>query len=1025
MNLKEKIQALYKSTTSAEVKAICESFLNKSDDANVEPNEKITESLFEGLKSLRSKDSRVNALLLEQESLQKNIMDMETQVSKNAAQKLMESWKGGLDNAKKVNPVGNHVNGAMVRENAGKANEEKSLKESLRAISDKDLSAKEMLGALEINSYGIAESIETLATSKLAQAQPQFKYALQRFYNHISNNVSESKIVKEYIATLANFTWDKDVNESYSIVKANVDARAAELEVQNAIYDIRATDSKRFFTGLVEKMNSWLASENRNIHSLIKEMKAFTFNPIVKDLANRLLLMESAAGTAFNVAVNSSNCNISKVYSPVILKSGAQIFRAGNSFYAATKEGVSRLSEKQVNGLPKSYLDLCEAFFNPSVKVVDDSIVVYIGKNKATITNESIKVNESQVQLDDLGNKLMLHNQGTIFGTTTPLVNVAVKLAENVNQICEVDFGKAIFSNLHEGVGVYMFRRGEKVYINKVNPSMNENRFFQANGIQAVKFVKEFLSYNVSESLSDLLSGAAKQKADMEKSLADVLNNISVLEGNLNKIEAAIAENPEIAELDEIAQAKTLVEAELNTMKSKWQEIVDSIKKFESADEEDAGEPVEIEDEKSEEPATDNQDAAPAEEPAADNQDAPPVEDEAAADAQNTDDNNGGDVPPSDDNQDGGVPTDVPPTDTTPAPAGDVLDTGLAGAEGAQDQVQTIQGNDHIDANAGAVATEDPNAPSLVDTGFNGAEGGQQPQPGEDNMADATAVPATSTTAEITVPANLAPTQAETAPAPEVTNNEPATEPAPADNQDAPPADDAGDASNPAAAEEVPATEPASNPEGEEKQNEALDTNVSVKLVGSDKTGKITAVNTAEHTYTVLWDGGESGEYSEEQLEEIKPETTENIADNVEAAEKNKVAEEEQAPEEAGQAVEPAPDVFVKATVEIDFGPYKAGEEIEISAGDYTAAGEDDPVKIKSPKEEVVTIPKKCVKIIEESGSQDEVGSKLESVVKNLEEIETIIKGNDKINSKSIEEALAKLKEFTGALSKDQGAKSE
>ena len=66
-NLREKIQDLMKNTSSQEVKVVCESFLKETDGKEINPNDKIAESLFDNLKTYVDKDSQVGALLFEKE----------------------------------------------------------------------------------------------------------------------------------------------------------------------------------------------------------------------------------------------------------------------------------------------------------------------------------------------------------------------------------------------------------------------------------------------------------------------------------------------------------------------------------------------------------------------------------------------------------------------------------------------------------------------------------------------------------------------------------------------------------------------------------------------------------------------------------------------------------------------------------------------------------------------------------------------------------------------------------------------
>lgn len=819
MDLKDRIKNLADATTSKEVKALCQTYLNESEGKGIDKDTMLTESLFNDLKKAAANDDLVAELLNETDSYAVNKRKIEAKISGRAAAQLMENWKAPTSSS----PVGNLKNNALENDNKNKAAAAKALNEGLSLAAKTDPSAGKVLKDLRVESYGIAEAIQTIKKSKV-MSTPQLKYAVTRFETHLENNVSESRFVKDFLSSMAGFAWDPTVSEAYSSVKTLADAKSIEIEVQNAIQIIAEQDKKNFFDIAIKSLNQWLMNEKRSIPGLVNEMKQWMFNPVVKNLVKHVQLLENSYGNKFNVPVSASNCSINKIYSPVHMVAEGTVFRAGDTYFLSSKAGITILTEGQVNGLPVDYTTLCEQFFNRAVRVSDEGIHVNIGSTKVTINEDGTFIGESAVDPADLGQKLLMHTQQTMFNSDNNLITVAVKLQENQEAIAEIDYGKSVFSNLYENVGVYLFRKNDKIYINKVNPSMNENTFNEANAVQTVNLVKDFLNYDLSESLIDMLDGDLKKKALMESAMNDVLNNITLVETEINKIENAIAENADLGDVEEIQKAKDMLESELNKLKSMWHAQSTELDNFvtvmenEDEDEDDddeqdddgdddgdddptptGGEDAPAEEEEEEE-APDADDLPPAEEEAPDDEeeeDAPPtealndeeeeeedsdlekkndVDDEVATDIATVigDEAEGdvqiqgfdkvpGDLVGSEEAEE--EETDVPPldgaADNVPASGAEVVvndemtDAGLAGAEGAQTQTQEIAGNDHIDAAAGDTEGPAEQENNLVDDGHAGAGEGQTQAQTIPGAANAMAVAPTGEEAELSIPQNI------------------------------------------------------------------------------------------------------------------------------------------------------------------------------------------------------------------------------------------------------------------------------
>lgn len=370
----------------------------------------------------------------------------------------------------------------------------------------------------------------------------------------------------------------------------------------------------------------------------------------------------------------------------------------------------------------------------------------------------------------------------------------------------------------------------------------------------------------------------------------------------------------------------------------------------------------------------------------------------------------------------------VPPTDPTAvvqaepvvAPVEDLVSQGLAGAGGQQDL--TIKGNDNLSV------AQTPAAPTngdVVSTGFNGAEGLQNSAPAQAATAikqDVQPVPVitkglenapvnpTDNTQEIKTAAGNEPVEAAPIQQTDITEVPPTEgEPvidAPADATEEPKTPETGDA-------------PGADPELEESETveTELGTDSKVKVLSRNETGVITSINDGE--YAVLLDSGETIQCKQADLQ--------NLADEIEVTvSKNEVPVTEDVEDGSaeGDDTETEEAMYVTATMSIDLGPFKQGDQVEIDSTGYTSGGEDDPVKLKEPKDGVSEVPKKYLKLADAGVSpaqeMGDVQMKAETLLKGLEELETFLNAEDKISGKAIGDAKEKLKGFVDALTKEK-----
>jgi hypothetical protein len=893
-NLKNRIQTLMDKTNSPEVREACKKLLESGNEIN--------ESAIQHLLQFEAQDDKVKELY---ESYTNALTDAHRLISKNAAARLA-SW-----NPSGTSTAGGFTNEIAKKEVAAAKAADKLIVESLSNVDDE--ATKKEVSLAKAASYGVSEAIQLLRKSPVSKHQ-QMKYMLDRF-DHMSQTMSESLFVRDFVSSLSSFKWDNSVREVVESIEHVINSRQYDIEVQNSIEAIRSSDRQGFFDKLVESMTSWLASENHTPQELGAVLKPYLFNPIAKQLANKIMMMENAAGTTFNVPIKNSNCSVSKIFSPVHFSGDAEVFFARGGFFKADSNGVSALSEKEVALLPKKYMDLLDSF--KQVRVNENGITAFINNNKIEISEEKkVKINEQEVGTTNLGMLLAELNRGTIFSKDMTMVNHVLNVFENIDNICEVDYGKTITSNLFEGVGVDVFKRAGSLFVRKTNPAMKEDSLFKMNGVQAVKTIKEFLSYDLSEAVVEFLRSDNEHIAKIKHRIDELLEKISAVEAQLSKIESVVNEDESIGEMPEIMAAKETLENALTSFQKEWRTEVSNLKKFEDFD----------------------SDLIDAEK----DETTPSVEIEIIGDVEL---NTAGEF--DDEKSD----EDDEKSDDEKSDEDD---------EKSDDEKSDDEKSDDDDEKSDDEKSDDDD------------------QKSDDKKSD-----------------------------------------------DEKPDDD----------DEKSDDEKSDDDESKDSANESIKTGSVVRIKNSNISGKVTAIDTIEHRYTVLLDDGSTMDYSQDELENMD----EVIKD---AIEKNETKESEPVEEAKEEAPEEAkPQDFVIGKVVIDIGPYKQGDSVEVDAVGYTSSGAEDPISIKDPIDpEFTSISKKYI-TIEDAPISSEVKTPEtteipetteapkaaetaeiadEEVVKSLDNIETLLKTANNINKPSAEKILQKIKNIIDLMGSSQ-----
>lgn len=499
---------------------------------------------------------------MENNNFDTNLAQIKMEKAKAAANMLNENWGG----PSKAYAAGSYVDGVAKELEQASKEDNKIVKPGF--------------------SLGVLETAMALRNTSFAELS-EGKILSEKYINAIVvKNISEAYLIESMIQELTNISWESNAKSALANLKKTYESNIREIAVVKAMEEIKRSAGRDLFSSVVESMKNWVESENKVSEALLRDLKKWAFNPIVRNLSESLTAIETKAPNKFEVKVNSNNCKVSPILSPTFVSENYSVFVTSNRFFKAQENEISILERSEASKLPSKFLNAVLALTDKNVKVNESGADLYIGKNKISVVLEgetetkSVFLNGRRISPDQLGFTLSMELRNS-FGSSADLVKKAVELVEAVDYLAEVDFGKKIASNLYEGVEANVFKMGEKVYVHRVNPAMKKNELFEGNGNQAVNIVREFLGFDLSESMSDILGKEDRILAIMKNDKEAIRKNLELVESEINKISQAIAKNPLIQESVDIQEAQAMLQKESEDLKSKWNQITVEIERFE------------------------------------------------------------------------------------------------------------------------------------------------------------------------------------------------------------------------------------------------------------------------------------------------------------------------------------------------------------------------------------------------------------------------------------------------------------
>jgi hypothetical protein len=421
----------------------------------------------------------------------------------------------------------------------------------------------------------------------------------------IDRGISESFIIESLLNDLKSFSWENSVKPVLENLTNTFESNRREVEVLKTYETIRNNSGRELFSDATDQMKNWLSSEKRSSDTLVHGLKRFGFNPMVRNLVSFLSVYENqGASSKFNVGFDNNVCEISNIYSPVYVNENEVVFYSSGKFLKL-QESEGAIYECEMDKVPAELQNKASILADRDVRVENNRILLTLGNNKIEISfaNESktIFFDGKEIREEDLPLAVSV-STNNLLENSNYKINKAIFIARVADEIIDLDFGKKIKSKVYEGVEANVFKIGGSIYVQTVNPSMRLNKIYEANATQAINIIKDFIKYDISESLTEFLEGEEAFLSVMKNDKNEIIKNIDILESELRKLDAIKEENPLIANSDELVSLEEGIENEIESLKDRWNQINVEIERFEnkakdvsSSMNEDLGYPIDTE----------------------------------------------------------------------------------------------------------------------------------------------------------------------------------------------------------------------------------------------------------------------------------------------------------------------------------------------------------------------------------------------------------------------------------------------
>ena len=418
------------------------------------------------------------------------------------------------------------------------------------------ISLKDKLGDL-------LESIDKNNTSKMIVDRYYKRLATLEINEGVSASYSNSKnpyasldrinLLENLTKELKSYDWVSEVktfvNESTSFLNEN----RTYILVESVIRDLKSSKQSGYYSKAIEKLTECTISDNVDF-KVTELLESEVWIPLVKRLYEYCNKSKSESNGT------NPNFKVSKIYSPVTALDEGFLFHSNGKNLIVLNDTIEESKET-----PSSdFINMIKITENSNIK--DNTIRMYPNqKSLVDITfekeNVTVSIDGEVVENDHIESKML--TKGIVKLNEQDKISNIYRAIKEGRSIKEIDFGYKVTSSVFEGLSVSVFTINENVYIQKINKGMKVNTITLAeNAIDAVSIVKDFMNYDITESIKSLVESKTTEVEKKNEEIQTIESRINFLNEKIEEINAA---EKTIGSSDILENAKKLLEDELTT----------------------------------------------------------------------------------------------------------------------------------------------------------------------------------------------------------------------------------------------------------------------------------------------------------------------------------------------------------------------------------------------------------------------------------------------------------------------------
>lgn len=441
-----------------------------------------------------------------------------------------------------------------------------------------------------VNANGIClgESIKNIMNSE-AKTNKKLVETLEQYKGALNQGLYEERLYEGFIKNITPFNYLKAVDKELKRLEKVAEEHQTSINITKILEEMYASNSYHIIPLIEEDTCRFIKNPTDvNCNQLKAALVAFASDPYCHAILEELELFNNAPAFLVNDKTMSikdrarlikEHANVSNVYSPIqYIKENECVFNVNGQFYVKKGNTLAKLSEEYVPQLSEKFISLCQLVNDPRVIMNEDHITL-VGNNKiANIYESYIDINgnkESIESVRNLGEMQLKYDFDNNFFIMTSC------LAENFNNIANVNFAKHIALNEDEGINIDLFNLSGNIFVNAANESMLTSTFYHnVNPIQCRNLINNHMGINVSYLFEDLIPSQDKMYLKLNETKNEYEASIAKYEATIEKLKKAkeedISEDSE-KKLDAAIEAAQAKVDELKKEYKDWQDDVDKV----------------------------------------------------------------------------------------------------------------------------------------------------------------------------------------------------------------------------------------------------------------------------------------------------------------------------------------------------------------------------------------------------------------------------------------------------------------